>query len=152
MCSTYSRLQFFLEFLSGKRAAAEALGLRDHTVAQRDREILSACLLDRLYDLHREAVTVLEGTAVFVRAVIHIFECELIEQVALMHRMDLHAVHTGLFEELRALGKSVHKFVDFLYSHCPGGHFVRPAVGRGRRARSDLIQAVSCTNSLAPVL
>ena len=130
----------FLKLLAGKRAAAHSLSLGDHTVAQRNREIISAGLLDRLHDLHRKAVAVLERSAVFIRAVVHIFECELIEQIALMHSVDLHAVHACFLEQPCALGKSIHKLVDLLHCHSSGGHFIGPAVRCGRRARRDLVQ------------
>ena len=130
----------FLELLAGKRAAAESLRLGDHAVTQGHREIISAGLLDRLNDLHREAVAVLERSAVFICAMIHILECELIEQVAFMNRMDLHAVHARFLEEPCALGERIHKLMDLFHRHRSGGNFVRPAVGCGRCASRYLIQ------------
>ena len=130
----------FLIFLTGKRAAAEALRLGDHAVAQGHGEIIPADILYRLNDLHREAVAVLERSAVFIRAVIDIFKCKLVEQISLMHSMDLHTVHARLFEKSRALGKSVHEFVDLFHRHGSRGHLIRPSVGCGRRAGCDLVQ------------
>ena len=107
----------FLEFLSRKSAPAHSLGLGYHTVAQGYRKIFAASLLDRLHDLDREAVAVLKRSAVFICAVVHIFESELVQQIALMHSVDLHAVHSRVFQKLCALGKRLHELLYFLHRH-----------------------------------
>ena len=76
------------ELLAGDGTLSEALGLGHHGVAQSHREILAADRLDRLHDLYGEAVAVLEGAAVFIGAVVHVGDGELIQQVALVHRVD----------------------------------------------------------------
>ena len=81
------------ELLAGDSALTEALGLGHHGVTQRHREVLAAHGLDRLHDLHSEAVAVFKGAAVLVGTVVHVGQRELIQQIALMHRVDLDTVH-----------------------------------------------------------
>ena len=82
--------------LSGQRALTEALGLGEHAVAQGDGEILAAGLFDGLHDLHGEAVAVFKGAAVFVRALVDVQQCELVQKIAFMHGVNLNTVHAGV--------------------------------------------------------
>ena len=117
-------------FLAGERALTEALCFGNDTVPQRNREILAARLFYRADYLHREAVAVFERAAVFVRALVDIFKRELIEQIALVHGMNLNAVHARLLQKRGTFCKGFHKFVYFGHGHLPRGDFIRPAVGR----------------------
>ena len=127
------------ELLAGDSALTEALGLGHHGVAQRHREVLAAHGLDRLHDLHSEAIAVLEGAAVLVGTVVHVGDGKLIQQIALVHRVDLHAVHAGILQELGGLGKGVHHLVDLLHGQGAGFAFGIPPVGGGGGGGGDVV-------------
>ena len=127
------------EFLAGDSALAEALGLGHHGVAQRHGEIFAADGLNGLDDLHGEAVTVFERAAVLVGTVVHVGQGELIQQVALVHRVDLHAVHAGILEQLGGLGEGVHHLVDLLHGQRAGLALGIPAVGGGGGGGGDVV-------------
>ena len=125
---------------AGQRAPPQALGLGDHAVAQRDWEILTAGGLDGLHDLRRKAVSVLQRAAVLVSAVVHILECELVEQISLVHRVHLHAVHARRLEQCGALGKRIDDRLNLRLRHLAGGHPVGPAVFRRAGGGGDLVE------------
>jgi hypothetical protein len=55
--------------------------------------------LDRFDDFHREAVAVLKAAAPFVGPLIDILQRELIQEIAFVDRVDLHAIDAGLLAE-----------------------------------------------------
>lgn len=63
-------LALLLEFLAWQRAFADGLDEALETVAQRDRVVLAADLLDALHDVYCGAQAVLEASAIFVVAVV----------------------------------------------------------------------------------
>ena len=91
-----------------RRAARlpEALGLRDDGIAQRHWEIRAAGGLDGLDDLGGEAVAVFKTSAILIRALVDVVERKLVEQIALVHGMDLHAVDARVLQELRAFWRT----------------------------------------------
>ena len=115
-------------FLARERALAETLGAGDDAVAQGHREIVPARRLDRLHDIHREAVAVLEAAAVLVGALVDIRQRKLIKEIALVDRMDLDAVDAGFLQELRVHRELIDESLYLLHGHLAGRHLVRPAV------------------------
>ena len=103
--------------LAGERPLAEALGAAHHRVAKRHREVLACCVVDCVDNAHREAVAVLARAAVDVVAVVHVGEGELVEKVALVDGVHLHAVHAGVTQHLCTGGKRLHKPVDLTDGH-----------------------------------
>ena len=103
--------------LAGQRALPEALGLRDDGIAQRHREIRAAGGLDGLDDLSGEAVAVFKTSAILIRALVDVVERELVEQIALMDSVNLHAVYTCVLEQFGALGERVNELLNFLLRH-----------------------------------
>ena len=103
--------------LAGQRALPEALGLRDDGIAQRHREIRAAGGLDGLDDLSGEAVAVFQTAAVLIRALVDVVERELVEQIALMDSVNLHAVNARVLEQFGALGERVNELLNFLLRH-----------------------------------
>ena len=126
--------------LAGKRALAEALRPAYHRVAKGNREVLSCCVVYSMDDAHGEAVAVLARPAIDVVAVVHVGERELVEEVALVHGVHLDAVDSGVAKHFCAVRERLHQAVDLADGHLAGGHLVRPAVGRGRRRRADLVE------------
>ena len=53
--------------------------------------------------------------------------------------MDLHAVHTGILQQLGGLGKGVHHLVDLLHGQGAGLALRIPAVGRGGGRGGDVV-------------
>ena len=127
------------ELLAGNGALAEALGLGHHGVTQGHGEVLAADGLDGLDDLHSEAVAVFEGAAVLVGTVVHVGNGELVQQIALMHRVDLDTVNAGILQELGGLGKGVHHLVDLLHGQRAGLALGIPAVGGGGGGGGDVV-------------
>lgn len=76
------------------------------------REVVAAGRFYGLYYLNGEAVAVLEASAVFVCAEVGIFHGELVQQVALMHRVHLDTVHSGVLAELGGLGEGLYHLVN----------------------------------------
>ena len=127
------------ELLAGNGALAEALGLGHHGVTQGHGEVLAADGLDGLDDFHSEAVAVFEGAAVLVGTVVHVGNGELVQQIALMHRVDLDTVNAGILQELGGLGKGVHHLVDLLHGQGAGFAFGIPPVGGGGGRGGDVV-------------
>ena len=128
------------EIFSGKSALTESLRFGDHTVAQGNGEILPAFLLDGPDDLHREAVPVLEGAAVFIRPVIYVGQGKLIEEISFMNSVDLDAVHSGILQLLRGFRERIDVLADFVDAQSSGRDFVRPAVRSWAGGCGDFIQ------------
>ena len=126
--------------LAGQRALPEALGLRDDGIAQRHREIRAAGGLDGLDDLGGEAVAVFKTSAILIRALVDVVERELVEQIALVHGMDLHAVDARVLQELRAFGERVNEFLNFRLRHLARRQLIRPPVGRRAGRGRDLVE------------
>ena len=120
--------------LAGDGAGAEALDLGLHAVTQGHGEVLTAGGLDRLDHLHREAVAVLEGAAVLIGTLVGPLHGELIQQVTLVDRMDLHAVYAGILTELGGLGEGLDDLMDLLDGHLRGGDLRVPTGGQGAGA------------------
>ena len=87
----------FLEFFSGNRAFIESLRVALCRESDRNREIISAGFLDRLYDLRCKSQTVLKASAVLVRAVVESGDCKLVRKIPLMNGMDLNTVDSHVF-------------------------------------------------------
>ena len=121
----------FLKLFAGKRAFSEALRLGDDRVAQRHREVLSAGSLDGLYDFGREAVPVFEAAAVAVVAEVRVLHRELVQQVALVDRVNLDPVNACVHAELGGLREGVDHLLDFLDGERARHNGVVPAVWRG---------------------
>ena len=98
-------------------ALEPALCLGYYGVSKSNREVLSALSLDSLNYLDRESESVLERTAVLVSSVVHVSECELVEEVTLMYSVDLNAVNTCVLAELGCLRESLNHFLDLLDGH-----------------------------------
>ena len=113
-------------FFSRNCAHAEIFGLADDGIAQRNGIILSAARLDLSDDLDGETVPVLETAAVFVLSAVGVFESELIEQIAFVHRMDLHAVHSRFLAQPRRLAESVYHLSDLVHGHRAAHNVLRP--------------------------
>ena len=71
---------------------------------------------------------------------IDILQRELIEQIALMDRMDLHAIHSCLLQQQCALGKRRDIFFNLFLCQRSGRNFIAPAIRRRRSSRTDLIK------------
>ena len=126
--------------LARERALTEALGLGNYAVAQGDREVVAARLLDSLNYLDCETIAILKRAAVFVGALVDIFKGELVEQIALVDCVNLNAVNACVLEHLCALCERIDKLLDFSLGHLSRGNFIRPAVGRGARGSRDLVE------------
>jgi hypothetical protein len=122
-----------------ERALVEAFGLRDDRIAERDRVILAARRLDRFHDLDREAVAVFKTPAPFIGPFIHVFESELVEEIAFVHGVDFDAIDARLLAKLRGLGESGDHFLDLFVRHLLAREGVAPAVGRSARGGADLV-------------
>jgi len=118
-------------FLTGNRTLGKALELGFHGVAQRNGEVLAAGFLDGLDHLHRKTVAVLKASAVLVGALVEEFDGELVQQVALVHRVYLHAVHPCVAAELSGLGEGLDDLVDLLHRHLGAFNIGSPAGGLG---------------------
>ena len=124
--------------LAGHRARTEPLGLAHHGVSERYGIILAAFGFDRLYHRHGETVPVLETAAVFVRAVIGVFQRELVEQIAFVHRVHFHAVDAGFLAHLRGLRVGVDDVLDLLFGERAAGDVLRPSGRKLARRRADV--------------
>ena len=100
---------------------------------------MTALRLDGLDDLRREAVAVFQTSAILVGTLVDIFQGELVEKIALVHRVNLHAVHPGLFQQSGALGEGIDDLLNLRFRHFPGGQFIRPAVFRRAGGGGDLV-------------
>ena len=63
------------------------------------------------------SVAVLKIAAVGVGAVVGVFHGKLVQQVAFVHRMDLHAVHPGFLAQNRRFGKGFDDLLDLGNRH-----------------------------------
>ena len=109
----------FCVFLSRKSTFPEILCFGEYAVAQGYGEVRTASLLYRLDDFNCEAVSVLHRTAIFIRPLIHIFECELVQKISFMHRMDFNPVNTCIPEHQRAFGKRGDHLFYLIFCHLP---------------------------------
>ena len=130
----------FLVVFPGQCAHPEVLRFGYHTVTQRYREVIPACLFDLLYDLRRKAVPVLQRTAVFIGPFVYILQCELIEEISFMHGMDLHAVHPGLLKQNGCFCEGIDELLNLCDRHGTAWHLVTPAVRRFTGRSRDLIE------------
>ncbi len=102
-------------------------------VTQGHREILTAAGLDLLHNLLGKAQAVFQASAVLVGTVVEQSNGELVDQVALMHRVDLHTIETGTLGVVGAIAKLLHDGVDLLHGEGAAG-LIQPAVrNRGRQ-------------------
>ena len=120
----------FLEFLARNGSAAEALGLADHGVPQRNGEILAATRFDRLNYFDGETVPVFETAAVFVGAFVDVFQSKLIQQITFVDRVHLDSVHARVHQFLCGFGVSEYDFFDLFQRHFAAHSILRPS---GRR-------------------
>ena len=127
--------------LAGQGTVAEILHLGHGAVPHRYRVIRPAGRLDGLDDLHRKAVAVLKIAAVGVGAVVGVFHGKLVQQVAFVYRMDLHAVHPGFLAQNRRFGKGFDDLLDLGDRHLGAGDLRCPA-GRQRAGAGQLIVGI----------
>ena len=110
--------------LARESALTEALGLGYDAVSERYREIVAAGGFYRLYDLDREAVSVFKRSAVFVGTLVDVFQRELIEQIALVHRMNLNAVNARVLQHFCAFCERFNELADLVNGHGARRHLV----------------------------
>ena len=116
-----------LIFLTGNSALGKALELGLYGVTEGYGIILAARLLYSLNNLYGEAVTVLKGAAVLVCTLVEELDSELVEKIALVHRVYLYAVNARLLTELCGLGERLDDLVDMLLGHLGTNDIGRPA-------------------------
>ena len=134
----------FRKLLARQRTLAPVL---DHTFwgkAQRHGEVRAAGLLNLLDDLAGKAQPVFQTAAVFIRAVIEKADGELVDEIALVHRVDLHAVKPGALGIVGALAEALNNGVNLIHGQGTAG-LVQPAVG-DRRGRDRRKLAEICRN------
>ena len=120
----------------------EALGVGLEAQAHGDGEVLAAGLLDALADLAGDAQAVLEAAAVLVRAAVGERGGKLVEQVAPVDRVHLHAVEARPLGYRRGLDELLDLAVDLVDGEL-GGDLVRRAEDRvlGRPAEAGVVAA-----------
>ena len=128
------------ELLARKCALTQTLRLGLNAVADGHGKVVAAGTLDGTYDLGRETIPVLQAAAVLIGALVHVFQGELIEEIALMDGVHLDAVDTCLLEQARRLGERLDDLVDLRLGDLTRRHLVRPAVGRGARSGADALE------------
>ena len=124
--------------LAGHRALAEALGLADDGISQRDGIILAALLLDLLHHGDGETVSVLEAAAVLVRALVGVLQSELVKEITLVHRVHFDAVHARFLAHFRGLSVGVDDVLDLLFGESAAGDVLRPSGRQFARRRADV--------------
>ena len=82
----------FFKFLPGKCSHAKILHKAFAAVAHNDRKILPAGFFDFLDDLHCKAYSVFQASPILVCPMVAAFHGKLINQISLVHCMDLHPV------------------------------------------------------------
>ena len=127
------------ELLAGHRALEEVLRLGDDGVAQGDGEVAAGGVLDVLHDVGGEAQAVVQAAAVLVGAPVEVLDGELVERIALVHGMDLNAVHPGLAQQARGLAEGLGALLDLGHGQRAGLVVLLPAVGRGRGAGGQVV-------------
>ena len=124
--------------LTGHCALAEALHLGLNRVTEGYGVILTASLLDGLNDLGGKAVAVLKASTVFIGTLVEELDGKLVEEVALMHGVNLNTVNACLLAKLCGLGERLNDLVDLLNRHLGALNIVCPAGGL-RRGASELV-------------
>ena len=122
----------FFKFFAGQRPFTQGLDKALRAVAQHHGEVLPAAALDLLDDLTCKTQAVFKAAAILVCALVEQRNCELVDKVALMHRMDLHTVEAGTLCIVSTLAEITHKLVDLIHRQRTAG-FIQPAVLDGRR-------------------
>ena len=120
-----------LKLLIRHRALAPALGAGADGVAQGDGEVAAGLAVDFLYDLGGEAQAVLEAAAVLVGTEVHVRNGELVKVVALVHGVDLNAVHPGLAQLFGGGAEVPDHLLDLFDGEGTGVEIIGPAVGGG---------------------
>ena len=123
----------FYEFFTGNSAFGETFGIGFYGVTKRYREFLPAFFLDRFYDLAGETQTVFQASAVLICTPVEVGNGELIQQIAFVYSVDLHAVDSGVFCCLGSFGKPANIVLNLLLCHFPVIVSGIPYVGKGGR-------------------
>ena len=113
---------------------AKALHLGLYRVAQRNGIIRTALFLDGLDDLGCKAIAVFKAAAILVGTLVEEFHGKLVQQVSLMHRMHLNAVHACILTQLCGFGKGLDNLMDLLYRDLGADDIVCPTRGLGAGA------------------
>ena len=130
-----------LGILTGNDTLLEAFQLGFHAVAQRNRKIVAAGVLDSVNNFRSKAVAVFKAAAVLVGTLVEKFNGELIQQISFVNGMDFHAVNTRVFAELCGLGKGLDNLMDLFLGHL-GADDVRCPAGRLRAGGCQLMAGV----------
>ena len=121
--------------LAGERALIEAAHLARDGVAHADREVLAAGALYLLDDLGGEAEPVFKASAVSVEPVVGVGDGELVEEVSLVDRVYLDAVHAGLLADERGSAVGLDDVLDLVEGEASVLHGglpdIRKVVARG---------------------
>ncbi len=125
-------------------AVADALAVSAHTLNKALQteldghgEISAAGVLDCFKRFSRKAQSVLKAAAVFVGAAVGEAQRKLVEQIAVMQRMELNAVKAGKLAVFRSDGKLVELDAKLLFSQLArvfGGIEEQGVIGRGLEA------------------
>lgn len=97
-----------------QRTAVEALHHGAHAVPDGNRVVLTAAFLDGLHNLLRKQEAAFQAAAVFVGPLVAERQRELIQQIALVHRMDLHTVHAAFLRLACGLVEAADILLDLL--------------------------------------
>ena len=139
LCRLYTLVQItalFLKLLAGQRPLTQGFDKTLGTVPQDHWEILPATGLDLLHNLPGETQPVFQAAAVLVGAVVEQGDGKLVDEVALMDGVDLHAVKSCPLSVVSSLAEAADQGVDLLHGQLPA-YLVQPAVldGRGGHRR-----------------
>jgi len=110
-------------------ALAPGLGLGHDGVTQGHGEVLAGVALDGLDDIGGKAQPVLQRSAVLVGTIVHVGDGELVQGIALMDCMDLHAVDAGVAQALCGLAEGVDHLLNLGLGQRTGLDVLSPAVG-----------------------
>ena len=100
-----------------KSASIEVLCLGNNAVADRNREIFSAFLLDRPNNFTWKSQTIFQTSAVLVLSLIPRRDCKLVQQIAFVHCMNFYAVYAGIFCRLCPFRKPPDILMDLINGH-----------------------------------
>ena len=124
---------------AGNSALEEVLRLGDDGVTQGHREVGAGVVLDALDDIGRVAISVLEGSTVLVGAVVPVLDRKLVEGVAFVHSVDLHAVDASLAQQLRGLTERSDALLDLGSGEHLGVVALQPAVRGGGSGSGEVL-------------
>ena len=119
-----------LEFLAGQSADTPVLHHALGAVTQSNREVLAAAALDFFHDLLGKTQAVFQASAVLVGTVVKQGNGKLVDQVALVHRMNLHAVKASTLGVVSTVAELLHDGMNLFHGEGAAG-FIQPAVRDG---------------------